>query len=204
MIWSRAAQPVRRSGSLHGDLNAKALHAMDYAKLDRVHGLIGGWTAREEPIDSLEAVRLMRAYFVEIVNRYHGRPMPGSLVDRTMNESPNTAITALIIARLDGTAAGCVGLRADGVITRMFVAPAFRRRGGGRVLIGAVEEAARARGFTCLRLDTRHDLTEARALYAATGFTEVEPFNDEPFAEHWFEKHLADREGSGPARTSNQ
>jgi GNAT superfamily N-acetyltransferase len=134
----------------------------------------------------------MRAYFVEIVDRYHGRRMPASLVDRTMDENPTSAITALIVARFDGTAAGCVGLRADGVITRMYVAPAFRRRGGGRVLIGAVEDAARARGLTRLRLDTRDDLTEARTLYSATGFAEVEPFNDEPFAAHWFEKHLAD------------
>jgi GNAT superfamily N-acetyltransferase len=149
------------------------------------------WTAREEPIDSPDAVALLRAYFVEIVDRYHGRPMPASLVDQAMAEDPNTGIVAFIIARFDGTTAGCVGLREAGLITRMYIAPAFRRRGGGRVLIAAVEDAARACGLTRLRLDTRDDLVEARALYAATGYAEVEPFNDEPFAEHFFEKYLA-------------
>jgi hypothetical protein len=41
-----------------------------------------------------------------------------------------------------------------------------------------------------MRLDTRGDLTEARALYARLGYDEVEPFNDGPYAEHWFEKAL--------------
>ena len=149
------------------------------------------WTAREEPIDSPDAVALLRAYFVEIVDRYHGRPMPASLVDQAMAEDPDTGIVAFLVARLDGAAAGCVGLREAGLITRMYIAPAFRRRGGGRVLIAAVEAAARARGLTRLRLDTRDDLVEARALYAATGYAEVEPFNDEPYAEHFFEKYLA-------------
>lgn len=41
-----------------------------------------------------------------------------------------------------------------------------------------------------MRLDTRGDLTEARALYGRLGYHEVESFNDEPYAEHWFEKAL--------------
>jgi GNAT superfamily N-acetyltransferase len=150
------------------------------------------WTAGEEPIDSPDAIVLLRAYFTEIVDRYHGRSMPASLVDRTMAKDPDTGIAAFILARFDGTAAGCVGLRAQGIVTRLYIAPAFRRRGGGRVLLAAVEEAARARGLTRLRLDTRDDLVEARALYSASGYAEVEPFNDEPFAEHWFEKRIAD------------
>ena len=33
-------------------------------------------------------------------------------------------------------------------------------------------------------------LTEALALYRSTGWVEVPAFNDEPFADHWFEKQL--------------
>ena len=40
------------------------------------------------------------------------------------------------------------------------------------------------------RLETGGVLTEAIALYRATGWVEVAPFNDEPFADHWFEKQL--------------
>jgi hypothetical protein len=28
------------------------------------------------------------------------------------------------------------------------------------------------------------------ALYRSVGYVEVAAFNDEPFADHWFEKHL--------------
>ena len=41
-----------------------------------------------------------------------------------------------------------------------------------------------------MRLDTNKKLTEAIALYRATGYEEVEPYNAEPFAHHWFEKRL--------------
>jgi hypothetical protein len=41
-----------------------------------------------------------------------------------------------------------------------------------------------------LRLETNRALTEAIALYRASGYEEVEPFNDEPHAHHWFAKSL--------------
>ncbi|MFD0597980.1 hypothetical protein ACFQZ4_41665 [Catellatospora coxensis] len=41
-----------------------------------------------------------------------------------------------------------------------------------------------------LRLDTRDDLVEARALYARCGFAEVPAFNDAPYAHHWFAKPI--------------
>jgi hypothetical protein len=40
------------------------------------------------------------------------------------------------------------------------------------------------------RLETNRALTEAIALYRAAGYVEVEPFNDETYAHHWFEKRL--------------
>ncbi len=53
-----------------------------------------------------------------------------------------------------------------------------------------LERHARARDLTLLRLDTRADLVEARALYAALGYEEVPAFNTGPYAEHWFTKSL--------------
>ena len=41
-----------------------------------------------------------------------------------------------------------------------------------------------------MRLDTRNDLVEARALYAKHGFAEIDRYNDAVYAEHWFEKRL--------------
>jgi hypothetical protein len=44
-----------------------------------------------------------------------------------------------------------------------------------------------------LRLETNRALTEAIGLYRAAGYREVEAFNDEPYADHWFEKTLNSR-----------
>jgi ribosomal protein S18 acetylase RimI-like enzyme len=45
-------------------------------------------------------------------------------------------------------------------------------------------------GVTVARLETNRSLTEAISLYRAAGYQEVAAFNDEPYAHHWFEKHL--------------
>ena len=41
-----------------------------------------------------------------------------------------------------------------------------------------------------VRLETNRSLTEAIALYRSSGYLEVEPFDDEPYAHHRFEKQL--------------
>ena len=46
------------------------------------------------------------------------------------------------------------------------------------------------RGVRLVRLETNRTLKEAGGLYRATGYAEVEAFNDEPYAHHWFEKRL--------------
>ncbi|HEX6312549.1 MAG TPA: MarR family transcriptional regulator, partial [Acidimicrobiia bacterium] len=43
---------------------------------------------------------------------------------------------------------------------------------------------------TVARLETNRNLTEAIALYRSAGYVEVDAFNDEPYAHHWFEKRL--------------
>jgi hypothetical protein len=41
-----------------------------------------------------------------------------------------------------------------------------------------------------LRLETNRALGEAIALYRSAGYREVAAFNDETFADHWFEKRV--------------
>lgn len=77
----------------------------------------------------------------------------------------------------------------------MWVAASVRGLGLGRRLLAAVEQHARDRHVQTLRLETNRSLTEAIALYRSPGYEEVPSFNREPFAHHWFEKHLA----AGPA-----
>jgi hypothetical protein len=57
-------------------------------------------------------------------------------------------------------------------------------------LLGELERAARRRGVAALRLETNRALGEAIGLYRSAGYAEMEAFNDERYAHHWFEKHL--------------
>ncbi|MQA64251.1 MAG: GNAT family N-acetyltransferase [Actinophytocola sp.] len=150
------------------------------------------------PIHSPEAQSLIRAYFFDIGSRYWGREVTPAEVDAVIIDEPNDDLAPpsgdFFVLR-DGTEdVGCVGVRRIDPhtceLTRLFVAPHARGRGAGRALIAAVERSAREFGARTLRLDTRSDLTEARALYAACGFAEIPRFNDDEYAEHWFAKAL--------------
>ena len=72
----------------------------------------------------------------------------------------------------------------------MWVAPEARGLGLGRRLLRELERLARWEGVEVLRLETNGALREAIALYRGCGYREVEAFNDEPYAHHWFEKRL--------------
>jgi ribosomal protein S18 acetylase RimI-like enzyme len=72
----------------------------------------------------------------------------------------------------------------------MWVAPAARGLGLGRRLLTELETRAAAAGAHTVRLETNRALTEAIRLYRSVGYRQVEAFNDEPYAHHWFEKSL--------------
>jgi DNA-binding MarR family transcriptional regulator/GNAT superfamily N-acetyltransferase len=98
-----------------------------------------------------------------------------------------------LVARLHDEAIGCGGLKLHGdwaEIKRMWVAPSARGLGVGRRILHELEQCAAQRAVSVLRLDTNRALAEAKSLYCSAGFVEVEPFNDEPYAHHWFEKRL--------------
>ncbi|MDH5527312.1 MAG: GNAT family N-acetyltransferase [Nitrospirota bacterium] len=81
---------------------------------------------------------------------------------------------ALLVAERDGAVVGCVGLMrstpACGEIKRLFVAESARGHGTGRALMEAALRAARAIGYTRVRLETLPRMEAARALYSAMGF----------------------------------
>ena len=157
-----------------------------------------GWSVRAEPVDRVPATSLLREYFTEMVGRYYRRPADPAEIDAAMVEAPSDDLTfpdgLFLLARYLGEPGGCVGLRLRTTpfaeITRLFVRPEVRGRGGGARLLAEVEAAATAYGATALRLDTREDLIEARSLYAKHGFREIPPYSDAPYADHWFEKRL--------------
>jgi DNA-binding MarR family transcriptional regulator/GNAT superfamily N-acetyltransferase len=101
---------------------------------------------------------------------------------------------AVLIARIGREPVGCgaLKLRRDtpAELKRMWVTPRARGLGIGRRLLAELERYAAAAGAETLRLETNGSLTEAIRLYRSSGYREVEPFNEEPYGEHWFEKRL--------------
>src|SRR5438477_11312949 len=75
-------------------------------------------------------------------------------------------------------------------VKRMWVASDVRGLGLGRRLLERLSAEAASRGMVILRLETNRSLSEAKHLYERAGFVEVEPFNNEPYAHHWFQKDL--------------
>ena len=75
----------------------------------------------------------------------------------------------------------------------MWIAESARGLGIGRRLLGELEAQASRTGATTVRLETNKSLTQAIALYRSAGYVEVDRFNDEPYAHHWFEKRIQPR-----------
>jgi putative acetyltransferase len=97
---------------------------------------------------------------------------------------------ALLVALVDGRAAGCGAFRALPDVDypnacemkRLFVRPAFRGLGLGRVLAQTLMERAVQAGYSTLLLDTLDDMEAARGLYAELGFEEIAPYYFNPLA----------------------
>jgi GNAT superfamily N-acetyltransferase len=142
-----------------------------------------------------DAQRCIRAYFAELDRRSeHGfDPTQGISADPHELREPNGAF---VIAYLHGQPIGCGAVKhhvgGASEIKRMWVAETVRRLGTGRRLLGTLEALARDHGASATRLETNQTLTEAIAMYRSAGYAEVPAFNDEPFAQHWFQKILSE------------
>jgi len=101
---------------------------------------------------------------------------------------------AFFVAYEEGRPVGCGALRrlepGVGEIRHVWVDREARRLGLARRILHALEGEATARGCTVVRLDTHATLTEAQAMYRASGYTEIPAYVDHVYAHHWFEKRL--------------
>jgi DNA-binding MarR family transcriptional regulator/GNAT superfamily N-acetyltransferase len=122
---------------------------------------------------------------------------------RTFDPTVGATVTAdetrppagrFFVVYLHGEPVGCGAVKhpaaAPAHLKRMWISPEARGLGLGRRLLTTLEDCARDAGADTARIETNSDLTEALALYTATGWEQVDAFNDEPYADRWLEKTL--------------
>jgi GNAT superfamily N-acetyltransferase len=120
----------------------------------------------------------------EYVVRYGGRD--AAVVDPAEFSPP---FGLFLVAEVGGAPAGCGGWRAhaDGAaeLKRMYVEPAFRRRGIAALVLAELERTAAGAGHHRLLLNSGDRQPEALALYARAGYAPVTGYGvyaDEPGA----------------------
>jgi ribosomal protein S18 acetylase RimI-like enzyme len=150
-----------------------------------------------DPADP-RAVEAVSAYYVELDRRFedgfdHTAGGPPDHDDLRPPRGSFLLATNTSDAHADA-AAGCVALThlEPGVseIKRMWVAEWARGNRLGARLLEAAEDAACEAGRLTVRLDTNGSLHTAIALYRSHGYVEIEPYNTNPYAQHWFQKSL--------------
>ena len=147
------------------------------------------------PVDPThpDARHCLRSYFAEL-DRRSDRPFDPATGATAEPHEIRPPAGILLIAYLREAPVGCGALKhhadAPSDIKRMWVAEPVRGLGIGRRLLAELEARAVAHGDRSVRLETNATLAEAIALYRSEGYVEVPAFNDEPFADHWFEKIL--------------
>ncbi|MEU6843423.1 bifunctional helix-turn-helix transcriptional regulator/GNAT family N-acetyltransferase [Streptomyces sp. NPDC046716] len=143
--------------------------------------------------DHPDARHCLFSYYSELQDRFDTGfdPARSLLPDAGELRAPRGLF---LVARLHGEAVGCAGLKlpagAPAEVKRMWIAPAARGLGLGRRFLAELEALAAGHGRAVLRLDTNKVLDAAIGLYRSAGFQEVEAFNDEPYAQLWFEKRV--------------
>jgi putative acetyltransferase len=130
-------------------------------------------TIEREPFDSPAAQALREEQRVELIARYGFDAEPGL--------KPTAAdVPVFLVARSHGDPVGCGGLRPiePGLveIKRMYVRPAARGGGFGKLILQALEDEARALGAERVVLETGVAQPESIGLYQRFGYVEIPCF----------------------------
>lgn len=150
-----------------------------------------------------QANSCINAYFQELQERLEEGFDPSNSVSAHPDELIPPA-GYFWLAKIEDEPVGCVALKikeeAIGEIKRMWVSHSARGLGIAQRLLTTLEHQAIKAGVDILQLDTHRSLTEARRLYERNGYVEIEPYNDNAYAHHWFEKrNLQARKASATA-----
>ena len=140
---------------------------------------------REVPPTDPVAQAAAGAYFAELDRRFPHGFDPGE---------PDHVGT-FVVATSDGRPVAYGGVRPidddTGEIKRMWVHDDWRGAGLGSRMLRHLEDLACRLGHTRVVLDTNGTLLEAIAMYGRAGYSPIERYNDNPYAEAWFEKTIS-------------
>ncbi len=120
----------------------------------------------------MELIAELEAYLSPL---YPSESRHGYSVAKLLREN-----VAFFVIRHDRTPAGCGGIQLFGSeygeVKRMYVRPAFRGLGLGKLMIERLAAYARSQGVGRLRLETGIHQHEAIGLYERMGFERIAPF----------------------------
>jgi putative acetyltransferase len=135
-----------------------------------------------EDVTSPLARMLFKELDTDLLARY-----PRSSVHGLPPEAATGEGTRFLVAWFSEEPIGCAALTDLGggtaELKRMFVRTRFRNQGIARQLLAALEEHARERGHTEIRLETGTRQPEAIKLYESSGYTAIPrfgPYVDDP------------------------
>lgn len=150
--------------------------------------------------DSDDAQLLTAEVQQEYVRRYGGEGDTAP-VDTSEFDGANGRFFVVYVDDIPAAMGGWRRLGDEAEIKRMYVRPAFQRRGLARLILVELERTAAAAGITRLILETGPEQPEGIALYRSAGYEDVPAFGyyaDEPLSVH-LGKVLRPRErGTGP------
>ena len=156
----------------------------------------------EERPDTADAQALIEELDAHLAPLYSRESRHGFSVEKLLRER-----VVFFVTRSDGRAAGCGGVMVVGreyaEIKRMYVRPAFRGHGLGRLMLEHLVAYARAHGIGVVRLETGIHQREAIALYESGGFKRIGPFGpytDDPVS-RCYEKVIKGDSGARATRS---
>ncbi len=142
---------------------------------------------------SKDAKYCLDQYYAELDRSFdQGFDLAQSITADPSETTPPHGI--FLLARLNGQPIGCGAIKRIepevGSVKRMWVDPSARGLGLGRRMLQSLESHALELGMRKLCLETNRNLEAAQSLYRRCGYREVSPFNNDPYADFWFEKDI--------------
>ena len=149
---------------------------------------------RDARVDEGDGGRLARAMRDEIAVIYPGLVLDGPDMPKAGPAELGPPGGAFLVGYDEDRPVCCGGVKRLSPeaceLKRMYVVPERRGRGIARALLVALEDRARALGYTIARLDTGPAQPVAQALYESAGYAPIANFNANPVASFFGEKAL--------------